>query len=185
MRTTEKAMDLVLNLNNLAPTGIWRKKILDSDAMRGLWEESENFEEFCNKVLEHNYFDFFRDSYGRKVFGEISKRDNRHWYRIREYFGDKCFKTWSDIGSLLVNNNTLIHNQYGDGETRVAIFSKGDSDYKGIAFFEDMMNLCGVMFNGKIDIYDYDIIGEGKVCKTIEGCYFVYVYDGLIAFVEM
>lgn len=185
MRNAKKSMELVLNLNNVIPTGTWRGIILASEPMRALWEESENFQDFCNRVLEHNYLDFLHDGYGAKVFAEISKRNKDHWYRIREYFGDKCFKTYSDAGSLLVNNNTLIHNQHGDGTTRVAVFNRDDVDYHGIAFCEDMMHNCGVTFNGKVDIYNYDIVGEGQICKTIEGFYCVYVYEGLIAFVEM
>lgn len=179
--------DIKKELNNhmYDAVGLWSSRIQLSDITRALWEQSESYEDFVEALLKYDYSDLKHDERARWVYAKFSKKSASHWYRIREQFGNKCFKTWSDVGSLLVNNNTLIHNHIGDGETRVAVFSKNDSDYEGFAFFEDMMDSCNIMFDGKIDIYNYDIIGEGRICKSIKGSYVVYVYQGLIAFVEI
>lgn len=174
-----------LNDHMYDAVGLWSSRIQLSDITRALWEQSENYEDFVEALLKFDYPDLKHDERARWIYAKFSKKNSQHWYRIRERFGDKCFKTWSDVGSLLVNNNTLIANHFGDGETRVAVFNKNDLDYEGYAFFADMMDSCDVMFDGEIDIYNYDIIGEGQICKTIEGRYDVYVYQGLIAFVEM
>lgn len=108
----------------------------------------------------------------------------KHWYEIRRLFGTKCFKTWSDVGSLKINN-LLIPNHHGDGITRVAIFKKEDlNENINYHTFSSLMNDTGFCLTGKNDIYDYDIADAGEVIKSIEGNYFIFVYDGLIALVE-
>lgn len=175
----------VLNEHGMVSPEHWGREIQDSELVSELWQSSENYRSFVDELLKHDYFDF-QDSTERDIYAYFSKRNfGNHWYRIRSVFGDKQFKTYSDIGSLLINNNTLIHNGHGDGTTRVAVFNKDDDDYRGTGFFYDMMHPCIVSFSGKIDIYDYDIKGEGEVIKTINGDYDVFIYDGLIAFVEI
>lgn len=119
------------------------------------------------------------------------KDRGNHWYRVRDLFGDRCFKTASDVGSLLVGNEefqALIPNGYGDGITRVAVFNKGDSDYSVASrIMCDMMSSHrGPYLHGKFNIYPYDCCDPtvDEPCKTLEGRYFTYYYDGLIAFIE-
>lgn len=98
--------------------------ILDCDEYSNLYESCSNYDEFEKRVLNEecclNVIYSYISLYG--------KDRRNHWYRIRELFGDHCFKTASDVGSLLVGNEefqALIPNGYGDGITRVAIFNKG------------------------------------------------------------
>lgn len=113
------------------------------------------------------------------AYAELSKESDGHWYRVREMFGETCFKTFSDAGSVKVGNENfsfLINNGIGDGSTRVAIFAKGDE------FNDNMMVNSGVVVNGKATIYDYDC-GDCPAAE-LNGHYAVYVYEGLVAFVE-
>lgn len=115
-----------------------------------------------------------------KAFAELSKEVDGHWYRVRQMFGEKCFKTDSDAGSVKVGNgafSTLINNGAGDGTTRVAVFAKGD------AFNADMMAYAGITLDGNFSIYDYDCGGDPIV--ALDGKYSVYRYDGLVAFAEV
>lgn len=86
----------------------------------------------------------------------------------------------------------LIPNRYGDGTTRVAVFNKADSDFDinsdyDVAFriMSDMMD-SGPYLYGEFNIYPYDCCNPtvDEPCKTLEGRYWTYYYDGLIAFVE-
>lgn len=101
--------------------------ILHSDDYSKLYECCRNYDEFEERVLN-------KECCLNDIYSAISMygKDRRnHWYRIRELFGDRCFKTASDVGSLLVGNEefqVLIPNGYGDGTTRVAVFNKADSD---------------------------------------------------------
>lgn len=88
--------------------------ILDCDEYSNLYESCSNYDEFEKRVLNEecclNVIYSYISLYG--------KDRRNHWYRIRELFGDRCFKTASDIGSLLVGNEefqVLIPNGYGDG----------------------------------------------------------------------
>lgn len=162
-------------------------RILHCDDYSKLYESCRNYEEFEKRVLN-------KECCLSDIYSAISmygKDRINHWYRIRELFGDRCFKTASDVGSLLVGNEefqVLIPNGYGDGITRVAVFNKGTSDY-GVAFriMSDMMDSHrGPCLQGKFNIYPYDCCNPtvDEPCKTLEGRYYAYYYDGLIAFVE-
>ena len=185
----------VLKQHKIEKPSYWSAQIQRNKLLSSLWETSNNYQLFVDELLKHDYFDEglvekdemfgFEDTRGRIVYALFSKMSENHWYRIRSVFGNKQFKTLSDIGSLLINNNVLIHNGYGDGVTRVAIFNKDDEDYRGTDFFSHMMNGSAVSLSGKIDIYDYDIKGEGEIILTINGDYFIYTYEGLIALVEI
>lgn len=107
--------------------------------------------------------------------------DDKHWYRVREILGDKCHKTDSEAGSLLVSSvdgsfSIRISNGYGDGTTRFAILEKNDDIRNMLRFSTEL--------NGKFNIYDYDccIPGFHQPMMTIEGRYGVYFYDGMIVF---
>lgn len=165
--------------------------ILDCDEYSNLYESCSNYDEFEKRVLNEecclNVIYSYISLYG--------KDRRNHWYRIRELFGDRCFKTASDVGSLLVGNEefqVLIPNGYGDGTTRVAVFNKADSDFDVASDYDvaygimpDMMD-SGPYLHGKFNIYPYDCSDPtvDEPCKTLEGRYFTYYYDGLIAFVE-
>lgn len=115
-----------------------------------------------------------------QVYAEISRRlrPEGHWYRVREMFGDRAFKTSSDSGSVKVGVNNmyvLVPNGYGDGITRVAIFDNP-------ADFNDCMMSYFTTVTGKdMIIYDYDCGYDPAT--TISGRYNIYYYEGLVAFV--
>ena len=161
--------------------------ILDCDEYSNLYESCRNYDEFEKRVLNEecclNVIYSYISLYG--------KDRRNHWYRIRELFGNHCFKTASDVGSLLVGNEefqVLIPNGYGDGTTRVAVFNKADSDYSVASrIMSDMMDSHrGPCLHGKFNIYPYDCCDPtvDEPCRTIKGNYFTYYYDGLVAFVE-
>ena len=127
--------------------------ILDCDDYAKLYESCSNYDEFEKRVLNEecclNVIYSYISLYG--------KDRRNHWYRIRELFGDRCFKTASDVGSLLVGNEefqVLIPNGYGDGITRVAVFNKGTSDYDVASrVMSDMMDSHrGPCLQGKFNI---------------------------------
>ncbi len=162
-------------------------RILHCDDYSKLYESCINYDEFEKRVLN-------KECCLNHIYAYISlhgKDRGNHWYRVRELFGDHCFKTASDVGSLLVGNEefqALIPNGYGDGITRVAIFNKGDSDYSVASrIMCDMMaSHRGPYLHGKFNIYPYDCCNPtvDKPCRTIKGNYFTYYYDGLVALVE-
>lgn len=158
--------------------------IEDDERCAELYEKCKTYDEFERRVLNHEC-----DS--NIVYSLISmygKDSDYHWYRIRDLFGDRCFKAYSDVGSLLVGNESfqmLIPNGMGDGTTRVAIFKKDDDVFGGLV--ELMMDRKhGPTLSGKFNIYSYDCANPSvdEPCKTLDGRYFTYFYDGFVAFVE-
>lgn len=73
----------------------------------------------------------------------------------------------------------LVPNSYGDGETKVFVFKKGNGN-----FIYNMLNIhdwrCSC--KGKIDIYHYDCGDD--ICATLEGSYSIYSENGNVIFVE-
>lgn len=137
------------------------------------WEKADTLDEFKELVFSDERL---KNNQG---YAELSRESDKHWYRVRQMFGDRCFKTDSDVGSVKIGTKNFkinISNGYGDGVTRVAIFNKGDF------FNSSMMNFSGTSLHGEFDIYSYDC-GE-EVLKSLEGDYSVYYYEGLVAFVE-
>lgn len=115
-----------------------------------------------------------------QAFAVASRRckDGRHWYRVREMFGERSVTVFSDAGGLKIGNGAfsiIIPNGVGDGKTRYAVFN--DS-----AEFNDQMMDFVTSVSGEISIYNYDC-GRDVDC-TISGRYGIYRYDGLIAFVR-
>lgn len=107
------------------------------------------------------------------------ERPERTWYFVRENFGEKCFKTDSDISGVKVGNDEFsinINNGYGDGTTRVAVFDDEQD------FCCDHIMHYQTSIKGHCFIYDYDC--GGKPVKELNGKYFVYDYRGLVAFVK-
>jgi hypothetical protein len=158
--------------------------IKNSESCSELYEKCKDYDEFEKRVLN-------KECDSNVVYALISMFGNDcdyHWYRIRDLFGCRCFKTYSDAGSLLVGNENfqvLIPNGIGDGTTRVAIFKKDDDVFHGlIELMFDRKH--GPSLNGKFNIYSYDCDNPAvdEPCKTLDGRYFTYYYDGFIAFVE-
>ena len=132
-------------------------------------------EDFINKILGDP------ELATTQAYAEVSKklRPAGHWYKVREMFGNRAFKTSSDAGSVKIginNMSILIPNGYGDGITRVAIFDCSK------AFNNSMMSYFTTVKGKDIIIYDYDC---GDVAATtISGRYAIYYYSGLVAFVK-
>ena len=72
-------------------------------------------------------------------------------------------------------NGTAAHRTVDSGT-----YSENKDILQSFAVYSEQYNLYG-----KIDIYDYDIKGEGEIILTINGDYFIYTYEGLIALVEI
>jgi hypothetical protein len=139
------------------------------------WKKAESISEFKELVFNDNRL---KQTQG---YAELSKESDRHWYRVREMFGDKCFKTMSDAGAVMVANKDgtcqiLMSTNGGDRQARVAVFHKNDK------FNDSMMNFTGNSINGEFGISDYDC--EYHEAVSLSGKYLVYFYEGMIAFVE-
>ena len=106
-------------------------------------------------------------------------RSEKVWYYVREMFGDKCRKTWSDAGSLKVGTDDfsiLISNGHGDGEMRYAVLEKEE-------IYNELYIMCHeTTIKGKFNIYSYDCGDD--VDMVVEGNFFVYSYEGLVALVR-
>lgn len=143
------------------------------DIVLSYWEKADSLNQFETFVFSDERL------VNNQGYAELSKECDNHWYRVREMFGEKCFKTCSDAGSVKVGNENFsikISNNCGDGETRIAVFRKDDS------FNEHMMNTEGTSLHGKFNIYSYDCGDD--IFMSLEGDYFVYTFEGLVAFVE-
>lgn len=158
--------------------------IADNKEVVELYEKCKDYDEFEKRVLNME----IKSNIVYSLISMFGKDSDYHWYRIRELFGDRCFKTYSDVGSLLVGNESfqvLIPNGMGDGTTRVAVFKKGDDVFGGLI---DLMmdRKHGPTLSGKFNIYSYDCDKPevDEPCKTLEGRYLTYYYDGFVAFVE-
>ena len=139
-----------------------------------LVHKAKDMDELVELVLSDEYMK------GTDSYAVISKHNKGHWYRIREMFGDKQFKTYSDAGSVKVGTGDfhfLINNARGDGETRIAIFNEED------AFNSDMMTFETIIDGHGFFIYSYDC--GNTVAETLYGKYAVYSYDGFVAFVKI
>ena len=119
------------------------------------------------------------------LYAELSKTTgSAHWYRVRSVIGDRVVRTLSEVGGFLVGNekfNVCIPNGYGDGMTRLAVFSRKERTY----FNENMMYRIPITLKGTFNVYvsDYNNSDE-NVILTIEGMYDVYYYQTMIALVE-
>ena len=141
--------------------------------VRALIRKATDVENLIDLVLNDEYM---RNT---QAYAEISKRSRpkQHWYRVRNMFGDKQFKTISDAGGLKIGTdefNTVVPNGRGDGETRCAVFQSDDKSFNA-----DMMNYY-TTFNGRFyNIYAYDC-GDA-VAMLVNGKCSVYYYDGFVA----
>lgn len=138
-------------------------------------ELSKDTNDFVHNFLAHSEFKRLR------CYQQLLKSmcPNDIWCFVRENFGEKCFKTISDVGGVKVGTNefsVVLTNGYGDGDTRVAIFDNEDDFYSSDLMF------FNTVIDGHFFIYDYDC-GE-NVAKEISGRFAVYYYEGLVAFVN-
>jgi hypothetical protein len=83
----------------------------------------------------------------------------------------KQFKTYSDIGSVLVGNDNFsvaLQNGYGDGETLVRVYEIGEKVPDGAKF--------NTSVQGTFNIYNYDCSdrNEEDVVATLSGRFGVY-----------
>lgn len=136
---------------------------------------SSNVEEFIDAYLAHE------SERGTQFWQELVNRERPglRWKAIRADFGDRCFKTSSDAGSVRVGNGSffiMVPNFRGDGETRVAIFDKS-REFRSESLMYHLTMIGGEAFG----IYGYDC--GGPIVERLDGCYNVYAYDGLVAFV--
>ena len=184
MKLDEKTIIGTIKRN--VSNSIYRKRFMyyfqDDEEAKKMWEASKSYKEFESNVLN----DFLKNrSIGIWMYSFISEYGSdslNNWYRVRRLF-DNVIKTYSDVGSLKVGTNGMnvfIHNDYGDGVTRLAIIKKGHENY---GYITRMMRNTNIDISGDINIYDYDC-GD-KIVTKISGSYTVYVYDGMIAFVEL
>lgn len=138
----------------------------------------ENYDSIVNQILKQsNNTDEFIDNFisnqnlkNTQAYATLIKyeRPQKQWYAVREMFGDKCFETESDAGSLKIGNSEfsiLINNNIGDGVTCVAIFNNEKEFYNA-----DLMDFT-TLIQGHFYIYNYDC-GE-CVCKELNGKYVV------------
>ena len=145
-----------------------------------LLAESETTEEFVEAYLNDDSLKM-TEGYAALL---IYVKPDRRWFAIREMFGDRCFKTISDVGAVKVGSkdfNVLIPSNRGDGEIRVAIF-----------YSDEEINLSLLNFFTSIDvngentfIYDFDCDNAKPALQLAEGRYSVYCYEGLVAFVRL
>lgn len=149
----------------------WNKK---QDIIEKLLSDATNSEEFIDSFLQT------KELFYTRAYSELSKkcRPEQHWYKIREMFGDKQFKTSADAGSVKIGNDdfTILIPAGDDGVVRVAVFDDRRE-------FNTSMMKPFTLVNGTFNIYDYDC-GE-VVAKKLTGKYYIYQYDGLVAFEKL
>lgn len=147
-----------------------------SELVKNLLDNSSFVDEFINEVINAG------ELKSTQLYAELIKheRPELRWKSIREMFGNKCFKTVSDVGGVKVGTDTFSvvvpNGGRGDGMTRVAVFE----DKSG--FNHNLMNFSCISLHGNSVIYSYDC-GNTPV-KRLDGEYLVYHYDGLVAFVK-
>ena len=161
--------------------------IESDDLVMDLWKQSSDFGEFKEELLKHDYYDF-KTWEGKSMFAYFSKKDKKHRQRILDCFDNRCFDVNSKKGRLIIRNSKKYTDwikcneepSYHNGEIKVAVFEKGeiDRDY----FFDMMRGLSGTGFlKGKTDICDCN----ENIIKSIEGTYMTFLYQDIVAFVEV
>jgi hypothetical protein len=142
---------------------------LEAEQKRSIIKRAENIEHLIKLCMQEIPFS--------QATAELIRNKDIAWYFLRNQLRDNVFKTTSDAGSIKIGNGSftiLIGNDYGDGETRVAVVMEKDT------FNSQLMNFKNSV-EGIINIYDYDC-GGGQVIKTITGKYGIYAYNGIVVF---
>ena len=140
------------------------------------WGKAKSVEEFKELVFADHELKLTQG------YAELSKESEGHWYRVREMFGDRQFKTDSDCGGVLIGNEDyliLVSNGCGDGVTRVAVFEEKD-------FNSDMMRLNPTSFKVATEMYVYGYdCSTSRIVKTLDpGSYWTYYWNGFVAIVK-
>lgn len=147
-----------------------------SELVKNLLDNSSFVDEFINEVITAS------ELKTTQLYAELimHERPELRWKSIREMFGDKCFKTVSDVGGVKVGTDTFSvvvpNGGRGDGTTRVAVF-EDQTDFN-----HNLMNFSCISLHGDSVIYYYDC--GNTPAKKLSGNYLVYYYDGLVAFVK-
>lgn len=179
-RITDFAKRCLLDTNHNEKGERFRMPI--NEWTRKCWRKAKTFEEFVELFFSADEEEIVR-SYG---YCELSKTLNAkdHEKRLNRMLAkaDNTYCTMSDIGSLKIGNGDftmLVPNGYGDGETRVFVFKKGNAN-----FIYYMLNIgdWSCSFKGVINIYHYDC--GNNVCATLNGSYTIYSENGNVIFVE-
>lgn len=147
------------------------------EEVRTLLNEAADTEDFINKVVHDEALK------RTQLYAELIKRERpeMRWKAIRSMFGDKCFKTVSDVGGVLVGADTfsvVVPNGRGSGITRVAVFENC------FEFNLDLMHRTGLSMEGRFSIYDHEYHLGSSPIMELNGRYMTYYYDGLVAFVK-
>lgn len=146
----------------------------DIELLKKIIRKAKDFDDFVQLYLNTDEFK------NTQAYPQISAKydDTKHWYRIREMFGDKAFKTTSDAGSVKVGNEhfyTLIPNGNGDGVARVIVLDKNEKWNHNFLKFNTSIG------GNDINIYSYDC-GDA-VAMTLNGNrYGVYSGHGFVVF---
>lgn len=141
-------------------------------------EKSGDVDEFIDKFIAD------KRTHRTRLYAELIRRERpyRHFYTVREMFGNRQFKVMSDVGGVLVgdkNYATVFTNGGNDGTTRVAVFESEDD------FNSNLMEYNTIIL-GEFGIFGYDCADfsrEEPVVK-LRGRFQVYYWDGFVAFVK-
>lgn len=146
------------------------------DIYRSLWEASDTYGEFIDKVERGE-----RLKYASQAYGELCKLyrfdapvdvDDRH-RRIVE-----CDAGSVQIGDLAGTMVMRIPNRAGDGAMPVYVIEKGSSS----RFNRDAFEFSTVI-EGRFQIYDYDCEKpKPSDHADLDGKYAVYAYCGAVVF---
>lgn len=163
-------------------------EIFDEDMLaKKIWNQSVDFNQFKEEMLKHEYYDL-ETWEERNIFGQLSQKTDNHRDRLLNFFGDRCFDVNSKKRRLFIKNSKKYTDwikcneapSYHNGEIKVAVFEKGEIDRD---YFFDMMrglSVTGVL-KGKTDICDFN----ENIIKSIEGTYMAFLYQDIVAFVEV
>jgi hypothetical protein len=153
------------------------------DFLKRLLRQAADTDDFVSRYLdketakEHGY-------YTSQGYQEALRkyRYDETWYYIRECFGAKCQKSWSDAGSLKLGDDNLfilVNNGNGDGEMRFAVLSENEFylEYNLIDFF------AMIDVKESLNIYSYDC-GDAVAETLKQGRYSIYSGRGFVAIVK-
>lgn len=148
------------------------------DLFQEHWEQAKDIDDFYARVVADPALKMTQG------YAEISKLTPKHWYRCREMFGDRCFKTDADAGAVKITSedgtfSVGVPNGKGDGTVRCAIFDNADD------LNAHMLNYTGISLHGSFLIQSYDCETDtDDYTAKLAGDYLVYSYEGLVAFVK-
>ena len=122
-------------------------------------------------------------NFAKRCLLDVNYNEKGESYRVPVHeWARKCWrkaKTFEEFVELFFATDEEEINSYGDGETKVFVFKKGNGN-----FIYNMLNIhdwrCSC--KGKIDIYHYDCGDD--ICATLEGSYSIYSENGNVIFVE-